>query len=599
MAIAQRGGSTTDDASGSGSGADKTSLVLTKPTGVVEGDVLIALWTANGVSVTPPTGFNLVVSQIAGTSTVTTKLYYKVAGASEPSTYTFTCTAGPVLCSMVAFSGVDNANPIDASSGFATSGTTTSTEARTTPTTNNNAQQGRVFYYRSAMIGSDTALTFTGASGTELFDDTIIRTASSRRSHAMYCDTADFSGGGATKAGLAITCGATETQNTDGTFVLRAQLVTSAGTAAVTGTANAPTLTRSNATGDAASTATANAPIAAQGRLAGTASVTAVANSPASTTHTAAPGQAAATAVANAPTTAATVPAGTASAAATAYGPTVQFGIQALAGHAAVTATAYAPTVDLDDTTGDAGNAAATGVANQPVTGHTANAGTASVTAVAYNPTVFIGESGEAGTAAATATANQPVSAHTANAGTATATATAYGPTVTLGAAAGTATATATANTPSAAHTAAAGTATVTATAYGAVGTSIIPGADTGLGTENASVKVAGSDTGSGLDAEILAVQTTATDAGVATDTATVIVYGADSSGTAFENAIAGRVGFIGFERVCIVDLDPEVTRPGDPDGRTRRVDMDAEVAKPGDDDARTMFVEPEEEVSE
>lgn len=532
MAIAQRGSATTDDASA----GDKTNYVVTKPTGVVAGDILVALWTANGVAVTPDTGFNLVVSQ---TNTITTKLYYKIAGGSEPSSYTFVSGLGPGVLSLVAFSGVDNINPI--STNFATTGDAGGSDPAT-PTTNNDAQQGRVCYYRSAGVAAPTDITYTtAAAATELFDHVCHRaSAATNRSHALYLDNSSFTGGGATKAGIAIVAAGTETSSTYGTFVLRENLVINAGTAAVTSTVNAPTLTRPTSAGTATVTGTANAPVAAQGRLPGQAAVTATVNAPTFTRPTPA-GTATATGTANAPSTAATVNAGAAAASATAYGATVQFGILANAGHAAVAATAYQPTLILNDTIGDAGPVAATGTASTPSVAVAATAGQAGTTATAYGATVAIGAA--AGQAAATGTAYAPSSARTANAGTAAATATANAPVPANGPLAGTVTISAVSFTPSTTHTAFAGTVTVSVTAYNA-------------------------------------------------DIATPII--ASDSFHATENAIRGVVGILDatqFERLYTVEPDPEVTRDGDPDGRTCFSEADPEVSRPGDDDNRTFFV--------
>lgn len=221
VVIAQRGSATTDNATG----GDKTSLTFTKPTGTVAGDVVLVLWSANGVTVTPDTGFVEVVSQIADTSNLTTKLYYKVAGGSEPASYVFTCAAGPVMGSCTAWSGADNADPIG--TNFATSGGAGVAEPATTPTTNNNALAGRVFYYRSALIVSATPITFTSGLS-EVFEHATTSPGNTSRSHAMYLDAADFDDGASTKAGLAITATGTETRNTYGTFTLRAAITNAA-----------------------------------------------------------------------------------------------------------------------------------------------------------------------------------------------------------------------------------------------------------------------------------------------------------------------------------------------------------------------------------
>ncbi len=94
-----------------------TSLVVTKPTGVVEKDVLIASFAAssNSATITPPTGWSLIsdTSQAAvNTSRLST--YYKVASSSEPATYTWTVSSigNGVGVGISAFAGVDTSNPV-------------------------------------------------------------------------------------------------------------------------------------------------------------------------------------------------------------------------------------------------------------------------------------------------------------------------------------------------------------------------------------------------------------------------------------------------------------------------------------------------------
>lgn len=73
------------------SGSD---VVLSKPTGTVEGDVLVAFITVNWTStptITPPSGWTQVGTWGAsGASSTHAGVWYKVAGASEPTSYTWT-----------------------------------------------------------------------------------------------------------------------------------------------------------------------------------------------------------------------------------------------------------------------------------------------------------------------------------------------------------------------------------------------------------------------------------------------------------------------------------------------------------------------------
>ena len=105
-----------------------SSLVLPVPAGVVSGDVLLAVVDVGSTnSSTAPAGWTLVRSDATTTSgSVTAQyVYYHVAGGGEPSSYTWTFGGKTgVAGAMLAYSGVDTTNPIDAHSGQA--GTTKS-----------------------------------------------------------------------------------------------------------------------------------------------------------------------------------------------------------------------------------------------------------------------------------------------------------------------------------------------------------------------------------------------------------------------------------------------------------------------------------------
>jgi len=99
------------------SAANSASLTPTvnAPSGVAAGDVLVCAISFNGApgTVTPPAGW-VQVAYEAGASNPRIGLYRKVAGAGEPSTYSWTLTTS-VACGMVIarYSGVDNTTPGD------------------------------------------------------------------------------------------------------------------------------------------------------------------------------------------------------------------------------------------------------------------------------------------------------------------------------------------------------------------------------------------------------------------------------------------------------------------------------------------------------
>ncbi|MDY7232732.1 cell wall anchor protein [Hyalangium rubrum] len=96
------------------------SLAITQPAGTTAGDVLLAriINRNNATAVaTPPTGWTLLRSDQSA-SQIKAWVFYKVATASEPGSYTFTLDfASNLAGSISAFSGADPTNPIDTHSG--------------------------------------------------------------------------------------------------------------------------------------------------------------------------------------------------------------------------------------------------------------------------------------------------------------------------------------------------------------------------------------------------------------------------------------------------------------------------------------------------
>jgi hypothetical protein len=111
-------------ASTSQNSASAAALTLAKPQGVASGDVLVAAVAArlgSGSAVSQPSGWRLIRrDDCSGPSqtVLAQAIYYKVATASEPSSYTFTFQASTGSAgSVLVYSGVDTANPVDGSSG--------------------------------------------------------------------------------------------------------------------------------------------------------------------------------------------------------------------------------------------------------------------------------------------------------------------------------------------------------------------------------------------------------------------------------------------------------------------------------------------------
>ena len=105
--------------------ASTKALDVARPTGVGVGDLLLAAIdlrqaTARGVGV--PEGWRPIRRDRArhGRSSLTQALYYKLAGAQEPSRYQWRFSkAVPALGAIVAYRGVDAGSPIASSSGHA------------------------------------------------------------------------------------------------------------------------------------------------------------------------------------------------------------------------------------------------------------------------------------------------------------------------------------------------------------------------------------------------------------------------------------------------------------------------------------------------
>jgi hypothetical protein len=133
--IAFRGGASAGAASGT------LSLTINKPSGTVEGDVMIASIAVrpDTAAITAPANWTLVRRvDNANPNANSLAVYYKVAGASEPADYTWTfSTSTGSAGGIQSFSGVDQGNPIDVESGQNTaSGLTHATPSVITTVTN-------------------------------------------------------------------------------------------------------------------------------------------------------------------------------------------------------------------------------------------------------------------------------------------------------------------------------------------------------------------------------------------------------------------------------------------------------------------------------
>src|SRR6266508_4078199 len=141
------------------------SLTIYKPIGVVVNDFLLAGIQVRGIrTITPPAGW-LEVRRDQQGSNLTQAIYYKVAGANEPGSYQFTFSASDKATGgILPYVGVDNSNPIDASSGNPSS----SNSANVTALSVNTSAANHVV---AGFFGINRGATFTPPGGmTEEWD---------------------------------------------------------------------------------------------------------------------------------------------------------------------------------------------------------------------------------------------------------------------------------------------------------------------------------------------------------------------------------------------------------------------------------------------
>ncbi len=120
-------------------GTGSSSLTLSVPAGTSSGDVMVAhvvVQTAR-IAITPPAGWNIVLRQDTS-SAISTATYVKVAGGSEPASYSWSFgTAGQASGGIASYIGVDTTTPVDASHAQYNSSTSNVDNSGVTTTTAN------------------------------------------------------------------------------------------------------------------------------------------------------------------------------------------------------------------------------------------------------------------------------------------------------------------------------------------------------------------------------------------------------------------------------------------------------------------------------
>lgn len=152
------GGIAVRSASGAGN-ATATSLVLPLPAGVAAGDVLLASLSVRGSpTFVAPAGWTLVRTDVTG-FTVKQSIYVRVAGSAEPASYTWTWGgAQGASGGIVAFTGVNTAAPLDASSGQVNASSTAITAPELTTTVANAMLVGFFTTTLATTIGPPSAM---------------------------------------------------------------------------------------------------------------------------------------------------------------------------------------------------------------------------------------------------------------------------------------------------------------------------------------------------------------------------------------------------------------------------------------------------------
>ncbi len=101
------------------------SLVIVRPQGLQAGDAMVAGITVSGTpTVTAPAGWTLVRND-SRSSTLRQVVYVKIAGSSEPASYTWTFSSSAGAAGEIsAYIGVDQTTPVDASAGQSSASST-------------------------------------------------------------------------------------------------------------------------------------------------------------------------------------------------------------------------------------------------------------------------------------------------------------------------------------------------------------------------------------------------------------------------------------------------------------------------------------------
>ena len=131
-------------AASAGMTAGYTELTISKPTGTTSGDVMIAAiaFRPYNATLTAPSGWTLVrQTNQSATNNSAQAIYRKVAGGSEPASYTWTQGSWPspvgAAGGIMTFYGIDTTTPVNVENGQATPNALTHSTPSVTTTVNN------------------------------------------------------------------------------------------------------------------------------------------------------------------------------------------------------------------------------------------------------------------------------------------------------------------------------------------------------------------------------------------------------------------------------------------------------------------------------
>lgn len=209
----------------SGSTAGANSVSCSKPSGVVSGNLLLALVTSNDGAITS-SGWTVLGHGSGQPNLFDSTWLYKIAGSSEPSSYSFStgdASSPPMIVNITAWDGVDTTNgPFGGtnkvSGNFPGSGSSTEPKTITGATSTVNALPIYSRACRVSRSGTQEITTFSASGVTELGQQGKWSGGSVTYSHVMYMGTEAT--GNAPNLAVTATNGQNESDNIVASFTL-------------------------------------------------------------------------------------------------------------------------------------------------------------------------------------------------------------------------------------------------------------------------------------------------------------------------------------------------------------------------------------------